>query len=127
MTIPQLLNEHIEELRARDYKINAHEIGNEVFIIFSDYPIPSEIWNRDTTKFLVKANQAYPLSKMDMFWVNPGLRLKNGNMPQNGDHHEDYLGQQWQRFSWHPEKWTPGRDTLITFLEFIDHRFYQNR
>lgn len=127
MTIPQLLNEHIEELRARGYKITAPEIGNEVFIVFSDYSIPSEIWNRDTTELLVKANQAYPQSKMDMFWVTPGLRLQNGNMPQNGDCHEDYLGRQWQRFSWHPEKWIPGRDTLITFLEFIDHRFYQNR
>jgi len=127
MTIPQLLSVHIEELKQKGFNIDTYVEGNEIYIIFSKYTIPAEIWNRDTTDLMVKTNFAYPQAKMDMFWVTPGLRLGNGKMPQNGDVHEHYLSKEWQRFSWHPSKWTPGHDNLITFVEFVNHRLFQSR
>ena len=68
---------------------------------------------------------SYPNSKLDMFWVDVDLKLDGGKVPQAGGTIENYNGQQWQRFSWHVQKWNPARDNVITYLDTIDARLRQ--
>ena len=122
MTPPPLLLKHIEELKTQGYVIEVTESSGEICIVFRDYPLPPDIWNRDKTDLMVIAQHVYPNPKLDMFWVTPGLTLKDGRMPQGGEAKEVHCGKEWQRFSWHPQSWNPARDNLITYLEVINHR-----
>jgi hypothetical protein len=55
---------------------------------------------------------------MDMFWVDPALQLASGEEPQSSNL-EVHFGRTWRRFSWHRNSpWVPGRDDLLTHLEF---------
>ena len=73
-------------------------------------------------RLLLITDISYPNSKLDMFWVEPGLRLNGDRPPQAGEAIETYLGQQWQRFSWHVQKWNPAFDNITTYLGTIDKR-----
>lgn len=122
MSLPPQLSEHIFQLKKEGYLIEVMECEGEYCIIFKSYPLSEQIWNINNTELLVKASKIYPNSKMDMFWVTPGLLLKNGNKPKAGDVLELHCEKQWQRFSWHPQKWNPAKDNLLTYLELIEHR-----
>jgi len=127
MTLPPLLAQHIEELRGRDYTIEVTEASNEICLVFKDYPLPVGMWNKDRTDMLIIAQPVYPNSKLDMFWVAPGLTLSDGRIPQGGDVRETHCGREWQRFSWHLQTWNPARDNLITYLEVVDHRLHMRK
>lgn len=127
MTLPPLLTQHVEELKSQDYDIEVSESSSEICIVFKNYPLPIGIWNRDKSDLLVITNAAYPNSKMDMFWVTPGLTLKDGRPPEAGNTQENHGGKDWQRFSWHPGPWDPARDNLVTYLEVVNHRLHQSK
>jgi len=95
--------------------------GNQVFVVFEDYVLPSG-WNKPTTKLLIITDISYPNSKLDMFWVDQDVRLADGRIPKAGGTFETYLGQQWHRLSWHVQKWNPAVDNIITYLETVDAR-----
>jgi len=126
MTPLPLLLQHIDELR-KSYEIEVSESSNEICIVFKNYPLPTAVWNVDKTDLLILANSAYPNAKMDMFWVTPGLTLKDGKVPQSGDVIETHCGKNWQRFSWHPQSWNPVTDNLLTYLEVVNHRLHMSR
>ena len=126
MNIPPLLQEHVEELekkRKLDIKITT---TSEIYIVLKNYQIPHSIWNRDRVDILVITHPTYPNAKMDMFWVDPPISLKNGN-PAGGVSTDLQCGREWQRFSWHVEDWSPAHDNLITYLNVVDYRLRQNR
>jgi hypothetical protein len=121
MAIPDLLTQHIEQLRQKGYTINVIEEGQEIGIIFVKFPIPESIWNRTVVDLLVVAHLAYPNSKLDMFWVDPTIALKNGNTPK-ATTNANRFGRAWQQFSWHVNSWNPGHDNLITYLDVVNDR-----
>jgi hypothetical protein len=98
--------------------------GNQIFILFEKYPLPAG-WNKKETRLLLITDVSYPNSKLDMFWVEPGLKLEGGGTAQAGDAIENHLGQQWQRFSWHVQKWNPAVDNVITYLGTVNARLRQ--
>ena len=91
-----------------------------LFLVVEGYPLPAG-YNRERTRLLIKIPPLYPLAQLDMFWMDPDLRLQNGTLPANTCQ-ESLIGTTWLRFSWHPTAWRPGRDTLLTFLGFIERR-----
>ena len=126
MNIPPLLQEHVEELekkRKLDIRITA---ASEIYIVLKNYQIPRSIWNRDRADILVITHPTYPNAKMDMFWVDPPISLKNGSSP-GGVSPDSRCGREWQRFSWHVKDWSPAHDNLITYLDVVDYRLRQNR
>lgn len=125
MSIPITLSEHLQKLKDQGYCIEVIVEGQEIIIIFKEFPLSKKIWNREKTDLLVKTNFTYPQAKMDMFWVTPGLKLVDDRIPHKGDHSMTLLGKEWQRFSWHPSKWIVGRDNIQTFLDFIKTRLEQ--
>jgi len=120
MVLPPLLQEHIDLLISQGYKIEIKE-DQQICIIFKDFPIPSNIWNPDKVDLLVIAHYTYPNAKMDMFWVDPPIALKNGLQAQAVSP-DNQCGKAWLRFSWHVATWNPNRDNLITYLQDVNDR-----
>jgi hypothetical protein len=81
-------------------------------------------WNKDVVEVRFLAPVGYPYSQPDCFWADEGLRLANGGMPQNSN--ISPVPETTDRgcwFSWHLGSWTPGSDTLMTFVAVINDRF----
>ena len=127
MTLPPLLFQHVEELKGQGFIVDVTESAGEICLVFKDYPLPLGMWSKDKVDLLVIATPAYPNAKMDMFWVNPGLQLRDGRAPEAGSSMEGHCGKQWQRFSWHPQAWNPATDNLITYLELVNHRLHMSQ
>jgi hypothetical protein len=72
---------------------------------------------------LVKAAAS---SWVDDYAQSMGAALPDGREPDRANSYEAYLGQQWQRFSWHysnPQMaWRPGHSCLLTHLRFCQVR-----
>jgi len=115
------ITNELDELRSMGYEIEAQEQGNEVFVIIKGYELPNH-YNRSHTDILFRIPQSYPNGKLDMFWVDPQLTLENGQIPERANVNQDWLGKTWRRYSWHPQKWNPGYDNILTFFEFIETR-----
>ena len=124
MGLPPLLEEHIKTLESDGHKIEVKE-GPEICIIFKDYSIPSNIWDCEKVDLLVITHPTYPNAKMDMFWVDPPITLKNGAMAKAVSP-EKKCERDWQRFSWHVNNWNPAHDNLITYLNVVNDRLKKN-
>ena len=126
MGLPPQLETDIEFLTSQGFNVTPKReppSGNQIFIVFSDYPLPKG-WNKASTTLLLITDISYPNSKIDMFWVDPDVRLADGRVPQAGGQ-ENQMGQQWLRFSWHVQKWNPAVDNLISYLGTVDVRLGQ--
>jgi hypothetical protein len=122
----QQLSLEAEELRQRGLALQLHpQADGWVFTVFDQYPLPSG-FNQQSTSLLIKVPPNYPLGGMDMFWADPQLKLAGGSMPANTSVEEN-LGRPWLRFSWHPHRWNPSSDSLISYLKFIEKRFEQRQ
>lgn len=124
MGLPPQLESDVQRLREQGLEVTVKREppgGNRVYVLLDNYPLPPG-WNRGKTDLLIISDVSYPYSALDMFWVKPDLKLSDGRIPQAADTTEDHLGQRWQRFSWHVQKWTPGIDNLMSYLGTIDAR-----
>ena len=104
------------------YELTAQ--GNEGFLIIKSYPVNVGVYDRDQTDLLLRIPTGYNMSKLDMFWVDPPLKLKSGSYPQAAEAFEDYVGRRWQRFSRHLQTWRPGIDGLAMFLSFVQRELH---
>lgn len=74
-------------------------------------------YDRAATDVLIHIPSGYPNAGLDMFWVDPPLKLAGGGYPNRADHFGSHGGRQWQRFSRHlASPWKPGIDNLASFL-----------
>jgi hypothetical protein len=122
----QQLTVDVEELKRRGYDLQLHpQSDGWMFTIIEPYPVP-EGFNKPTTSLLIKVPPNYPLGGLDMFWTDPQLLLSSGGPPANTSV-EQNLGKPWLRFSWHPQKWNPSSDSLISYLKFINKRLEQKQ
>lgn len=121
--IPAQLATELESLRSLGYQIEAIENAGVVCLVFTEYQVPDG-YNKATSELLVQCPESYPNGNPDMFWMDSDLRLKFGE-GQTNTNPENVLGKEWLRYSWHIQKWNPGRDNLLTYLEFINRRLIQ--
>jgi hypothetical protein len=121
--MPQQLSQEIEQLISQGYKIEVCDGAGMILFIIKEYLLPVG-YNKSLSDILLKIPLSYPNGKLDMFWTDADLRLQDSN-GQAATSVETILGKQWLRFSWHPQKWNPGRDNLLTFLQFINRRLLQ--
>lgn len=126
MTLPDLLSEHIDQLRSQGYEIDVIEQQQEIGIVLHNYPIPDSIWSCTMVDLLVITHPSYPNPKMDMFWVDPTITLKDGREPRAAAKKVSKFGRTWQRFSWHVNSWNPVHDSLITYLDVVNDRLRRN-
>ena len=97
-------------------------------VTLPNFELPSG-WNTKTTdvRFLIPVG--YPGPFPDCFWTSRGLRLANGQMPQNAqeEHQIPETSHRLLWFSWHitdaAKNWNPSRDDLLTYAKIIAVRF----
>lgn len=121
----ELLDEDLARLRDQGFDCEVLCSGPEVGIVIRDVPLPEGVFSKSATDVLLKTTTLYPQSEMDMFWVDPDLVLASGAEP-TASNLELHFGRSWRRFSWHRNcPWVPGRDDLLTHLEFARARLKQ--
>jgi hypothetical protein len=122
-----LLAEDLERLADSGFAYDVLDGGDEIGVVVRQVPLPAGLWSQPATEVLLKTTVLYPQSAMDMFWTPPELRLSNGADPQ-ASNLEVHFGDTWRRFSWHRNsEWIPGRDDLLTHLEFALARLNDGR
>ena len=95
-----------EFLDSRGYNYDVHEDTNETLLVIKNYSIASR-YDQEMVNVLIKIPKGYPITKLDMFWVYPHIRIKSTNeFPAQANVFNDSLGKKWQRFSRHYD-WKP--------------------
>lgn len=118
--LTDILLQEIAGLKESGHKVELIEEGGIANIILDDYPLPLT-YNKQATKLLLRIPISYPNGNPDMFWTAPDLLCANGRIPTKADSLEKHVGQQWRRFSWHPQGWNPGTGNLCMYLEFVNN------
>lgn len=122
-----LIEQQLEEVRQHFPLARLEQTPQCGYLVVPDYPLPAH-WDRNRTTLMVMVPHGYPLAALDMFWVNPHLRLRDGREAQAANCFEQHMGDTWQRFSWHysgPLGWRPGQSSLLTHLRFANSRLNQ--
>lgn len=117
--IPEILTSELNHLRERGYSVEVVDAEGYIQVIFHQYGLPA-VYTKPSTDLLVKLPMSYPNGRPDMFWTEVDIGLNGKQLPHQANVIETIMGKQWRRFSWHPQNWNPGRDTLTTYLEFVN-------
>lgn len=113
--LPELDTEFLR-LKAYDYEIIPH--GGIIHLIIKNFPIPVDHYDVSQADVLIEFPVGYPNAPLDMFWFYPVIKLNNGNAPKTTEHHAEYHGKLWQRWSRHGT-WRPGIDSIKNFIQSI--------
>ena len=92
-------------------------------LVIKDFPINFEKFSVNKTDLLVIIPPQYNNVALDMFYVKPEVKLKDGQYPQAADQSFNCLGEIWQRFSRHITNWQPGLDAIHSFLSLVKKEF----
>lgn len=124
MTGADLLRKHLAELaEAVGLRGEVIEEGSILNVILYELPLPPGRFSPDTTDVLFRTDNQYPVSAMDMFWVEVDVVRADGTIPQNADSIEQYCGRSWRRFSWHRNSvWNPNGNPLLDHYAFMESR-----
>jgi len=97
------------------------ESPGEYLVVFPRFPLPGAKYNMSTARLMIRVPFGYPNAALDMFYTQPDLLLASGAIPRQAQVLETLNGGVWRRFSWHRNAtWNPGRDTLLTFVSFVE-------
>lgn len=108
----------IDYLLSKGYVFESNQDGNTIHIIIHDYQFPESYQPRQTSILLILP-AGYPNAMPDMFWTHPDVKLNNGSWPLSSEHHQEFSGKSWQRWSRHINTWRPGIDNLKTFMASV--------
>jgi hypothetical protein len=112
-----------EDRRYLDGKGLAYETvtdGANGGVILKGFPLAPGKYNCDKTDLLICIPQGYNDAKLDNFYCDPPVKLKDGNYPNAATEFEDHAGKRWQRFSRHLKHWRPGIDFLQNFMPLVE-------
>jgi hypothetical protein len=123
----QLLEEDEAYRKEKGYAYELVPEGENACLIIKGYPLSPNKYDRDAVDLLICIPKGYNDAKLDMYYVDPPVRLKaSGQYPNKADHFEGHAKRNWQRFSRHLPEWRPGIDTLQNFLPLV-HRELQDK
>lgn len=123
--IPKELQKDAELLKERGFTFDFLEENQHIYILFRKFPLPSQVYNMETTDLLIFTTPQYPCAGFDMFWTDQNLALKGDTIPQGADAIEMYLERDWRRFSYHPYQdtpWNPAVDNVGMYVEYVMQR-----
>lgn len=113
-----LLEDDEKYLRDKGWIFELTEEPGRTLLVIKDYRLPPK-FTIEQVEMLISIPALYPASPLDMFWVRPEVRMRHTNAyPQAADCFENYMGQQWQRFSRH-YPWRSGIDSLESHLKVV--------
>lgn len=124
MTGADILRRDAAELsEAVGLQANVIEDAGLLYVRIEGFSLPPG-WSVSTTPLLVLADAQYPQSALDMFWTDPVVLGPSGDVPQNAEVLETYVGQEWRRFSWHGSATgAPPSNPLLVHYAMIEERF----
>lgn len=124
-----LIEQQLEEVRQHFPHARLEQMSQSGgYLVVPEFPVPRH-WDQNSTTLMVMLPNGYPLAALDMFWVSPHLRLRDGREAQAANCFEQHLGGNWQRFSWHYSGslgWRPGQSSLLSHLRFASTRLQQS-
>jgi Prokaryotic E2 family E len=104
--------------------VDVQQEGLQVRVIMRQLPLPPGAYNICSSDVLFLTDVQYPLSAMDMFWLDVAVTRSDGSIPLNADSVELYGGRHWRRFSWHRHGlWNTNGNPLLDHFEFMQARF----
>ena len=108
-------------LRDRDLPHEITEESGMTCVVFPNFKLPAG-FDHESADLLVRLPAGYPDLAPDMWWFDPGLRTRDGNVIQATESIEPHLGRSWQRWSRHfqPGQWQSGIDGLESFMALIN-------
>jgi hypothetical protein len=124
VTGADLLRKHLAEL-SEAVGLHGHVIeeGSALTVILFEVTLPTERFSRENSDVLFRTDSQYPVSAMDMFWVEVEVVRADGNIPQNAESIEHYCGRAWRRFSWHRNSvWNSNGNPLLDHYAFMESR-----
>lgn len=96
--------------------------GNRKGLIFSKFSLPPEKYDVAQVDLLILLPKGYPDVPPDMFYVEPWLKLVQGNRyPRATQARQQFDGRSWQRWSRHERQWRRGVDGIWTMLKRIEN------
>lgn len=116
----ELLDEDKAYLDSKGLTYEVVDDGANGGVIFKDFPLAAGKYDREKTDLLICIPKGYNDAKLDNYYVNPPVKLKDGGYPDRADHFEDHAGKRWQRFSRHVKHWRPGIDFLQNFMPLVE-------
>ena len=120
-----LLKHDEEYLISLGFEYIISEDNTGLFLVIKDYKLSPE-YNQSKTNVLIKIPIGYPMVAIDMFFVNPHIRLASTNMnPPATDGVLNSLGTEWQQFSRH-YPWQPNYN-LKTHIKMVDNVLTRGR
>jgi hypothetical protein len=107
------IEKELEHLRRYYPQAMWHPTGQNGWVKIPDFPIPSEIWNKDKATVGFEVPVGYPGQAPYAFYVEGGLRLKS-NVAKADRYNEPVTTPfpgTWGKFSWsHEGTWRPSAD-----------------
>lgn len=120
-----LLKNDEDYLISRGFNYIVSEDNTGLFLVLKDYKL-SEEYNQCQTDVLIKIPIGYPMVGIDMFFVNPHIKLATTNMnPPATDAIVSFIGTSWQQFSRHYQ-WHPTFN-LETHIKMVDNVLARGR
>lgn len=125
MSAIDLLTKHLAELKkVTGIEGRVVEQGSQVFVLLDAVPLPAGVARVHETKVLFITDHQYPLSAMDMFWVEVEVLRPDGSIHDGATSIERYLDRDWRRFSWHRNGvWNPAGNPLLDHFAFMEARW----
>src|SRR5258706_15997026 len=97
--------------------------GDGGLLVIKNYAVSAGKYDRASADLMIRIPAQYNMAKLDMWYVDPPLRVKGTNQfPHQAATFEPHGGRNWQRFSRHlPDGiWRAGVDGLPMFFTFIN-------
>ena len=123
----RLLEEDEEYLTAKGYEWELRQDGDSGWLLIRGYPLAEGRFDHPRTDLLIRIPPGYNNAKLDMFYVQPHLKLAaTDRYPDCADEFAlNFDGRQWQRFSRHLNDvdgatWKAGVDNLRSFLALVN-------
>lgn len=104
-------------LQSKRFEFKVMKEAGIMFLILNDFEL-STAYNPSIADLLILIPAGFPNAQLDMFWTYPNVKLQNGSYPLAAEHHQIFLGINWQRWSRHFH-WRMGIDSLKSFLAAI--------
>ena len=122
MNLPaRLVSDAAELSRLTGHEVNLEPEGNQILAIAAQAALPGGTYSRSASDVLLITDFQYPMSAMDMFYMEVEVQHANGSIPSHASSIETHGGRQWRRWSWHRNGiWQPNVDGLISHWAFVE-------
>jgi hypothetical protein len=122
-----ITQEHFDALAEKFPGATLTDLKNGTFLCsVPKFRLPKG-WNKKSASACFIVPNGYPCAQPAHFFTDADVMLKGDYAPRNTDlrYRQEGAPGGMRFWSWKPSIWSPNRDTLITYANFIKSRFYE--